>query len=92
MKPNPTRVAPARPKRPAALAHGGLSAVALALKPGDQLGLILFSRHPQFNTLPLDFADGMTFTGAVSLPAAHAALIEFADPSVVPDQAVVGSQ
>jgi general secretion pathway protein D len=31
MKPNPTRVAPARPKRPAALAHGGLTAIALAL-------------------------------------------------------------
>jgi general secretion pathway protein D len=31
MKPNPTRVAPARPKRPAALAHGGLTALALAL-------------------------------------------------------------
>ena len=31
MNPNPTRVAPARPKRPAALAHGGLTAIALAL-------------------------------------------------------------
>lgn len=31
MKPNPNRVAPARPKRPAALAHGGLTALALAL-------------------------------------------------------------
>jgi general secretion pathway protein D len=31
MKPNPTRVAPARPKRPAALAHGGLTALALGL-------------------------------------------------------------
>ncbi|WP_439590713.1 type II secretion system secretin GspD [Hydrogenophaga sp.] len=31
MKPNPTRVAPARPKRPAALAQGGLTVLALAL-------------------------------------------------------------
>jgi ABC-2 type transport system ATP-binding protein len=67
-----------------------MPAVALALQPGDQLGLMLFSRHPQFNTLSLDFADGMTFTGAVSLPAAHAALIEFADPSVATDKAVAG--
>lgn len=31
MKPNPNRVAPARPMRPAALAHGGLTALALGL-------------------------------------------------------------
>ena len=58
-----------------------LPAMAVELQPGDQLGLMLFSRHPQFNTLTLDFADGVTFTGHLGLPVSH-------DPSVAHGAAV----
>ncbi|MDF1628565.1 MAG: CocE/NonD family hydrolase [Alcanivoracaceae bacterium] len=65
-----------------------LPAMAVALQPGDQLGLMLFSRHPQFNTLTLDFSDGVAFTGRLGLPVDHAALVERGDPSVAHSAAV----
>ena len=66
-----------------------LPPMAVELQPGDQLGLLLFSRHPQFNTLPLEFADGVTFSGELRLPASLEALAEAGDPAVSKDQAVV---
>ena len=45
-----------------------LPPVALSLETGDQVGLVLLSRHDQFNTLDLDFADGVTFSGEINLP------------------------
>jgi hypothetical protein len=65
-----------------------LPPMTVALQPGDQLGLTLFSRHPQFNTLTLDFADGVTFTGVLMLPASHEQLIDLADPAVTDRTAV----
>ena len=56
--------------------------MAVELQAGDQLGLLLFSRHPQFNTLPLEFASGVTFSGVLHLPASLEALAELGDPSV----------
>ena len=44
--------------------------VALALEEGDQLGLMLLSRHGQFNTLEMDFGSGVTFAGQLWLPPA----------------------
>jgi ABC-2 type transport system ATP-binding protein len=66
-----------------------LPPMAVELQPGDQLGLLLFSRHPQFNTLPLEFADGVTFSGVLHLPASLEALAELGDPSVAKDKSVV---
>lgn len=66
-----------------------LPPIAVELAPGDQLGLLLFSRHPQFNTLPLEFADGVTFTGVLRLPATLEALAELGDPSVSKSQTAV---
>ena len=45
-----------------------MTPMAVALEPGDQLGLVLFSRHDQFDTLPLDFGAGVNLTGSVALP------------------------
>lgn len=66
-----------------------LPPMAVELAPGDQLGLLLFSRHPQFNTLPLTFGDGVTFSGVVHLPATLQALAERGDPAVLKSQTVV---
>ncbi|MDX5327771.1 MAG: hypothetical protein LPK06_03145, partial [Marinobacter sp.] len=66
-----------------------LPPMAVELAPGDQLGLLLFSRHPQFNTLPLTFGDGVTFSGVVRLPATLQALAERGDPAVLKSQTVV---
>ncbi len=63
--------------------------IAVQLEPGDQLGLLLFSRHPQFNTLPLEFADGVTFSGVLHLPATLQELAELGDPSVAKGKSVV---
>jgi ABC-2 type transport system ATP-binding protein len=62
-----------------------LPPMAATLKPGDQLGLILFSRHPQFNTLKMDFDKGVTFAGEVRLPASLVELVEQSHPSVTKD-------
>lgn len=45
-----------------------LPPMAVSLEAGDQLGLILFSRHPQFNTRDLDFGEGTQVSGTLSLP------------------------
>ncbi len=59
------QVTPIRTGRPASLPP-----VALSLEAGDQVGLVLLSRHDQFNTLDLDFAGGVTFTGSIDFPLA----------------------
>ena len=57
------QVVPVRTGKPASMPP-----VAVSLEAGDQLGLMLFSRHGQFNTLDLDFGKGVTFAGQVWLP------------------------
>lgn len=47
---------------------GALPPIAVALEPGDQLGLVLFSRHPQFDTRELAFGDATQISGTLSLP------------------------
>ena len=56
--------------------------MAVAMEQGDQLGLMLFSRHDQFNTLEMDFADGVTFTGTLQLPESVQTLVQRADPAL----------
>ena len=45
-----------------------LPPIAVSLAQGDQLGLVLFSRHPQFNTRELDFGEATRVSGTLSLP------------------------
>ena len=59
-----------------------LPPMAVAMEQGDQLGLMLFSRHDQFNTLEMDFADGVTFTGTLQLPESVQTLVQRADPAL----------
>jgi ABC-2 type transport system ATP-binding protein len=66
-----------------------LPPLALSLRPGDQLGLVLFSRHPQFNTLKMDFDRGVTFTGRIQLPVTLEELIATSDPAITSDSARV---
>lgn len=63
--------------------EASLPPMAVDLRDGDQLGLMLFSRHPQFNTLLMDFGDGVDFSGKVQLPASLQELHSLSDPSVV---------
>lgn len=51
-----------------------LAPVAVSLAPGDQLGVVLFSRDRQFNTTDIDFADGIEVSGSIELPATLAHL------------------
>jgi hypothetical protein len=62
--------------------QASLSAMAVGLAKGDQLGLVLFSRHDQFNTVKMDFADGVTFTGTLQLPESVQTLAQRADPAL----------
>ncbi|KGD63279.1 peptidase S15 [Alcanivorax nanhaiticus] len=57
-----------------------LPPIAVALEPGDQLGLVLFSRHPQFNTRHIGFGDATLVSGSLSLPVTLKQLAE-ADPA-----------
>lgn len=59
-----------------------LPPLSVELKKGDQLGLALFSRHPQFNTLPLDFAAGLQLSGTLLLPASLDSLIASDDSAL----------
>lgn len=59
------QVVPVRAGQPA-----DMPPVALALEEGDQLGLVLLSRHGQFNTLDLEFGEGASFSGQLWLPEA----------------------
>lgn len=62
--------------------QASLPAMAVGLAKGDQLGLVLFSRHDQFNTVEMDFADGVTFTGTLQLPESVQTLAQRADPAL----------
>ncbi len=57
-----------------------LPPITVALEPGDQLGLVLFSRHPQFNTLEMEFGDATLVSGFLSLPVTVKQLAEV-DPA-----------
>ena len=49
-------------------ADSTLPPMAVSLSAGDQLGLVLFSRHPQFNTRELNFGEATQVSGTLSLP------------------------
>jgi ABC-2 type transport system ATP-binding protein len=78
---------------PARTGHDiNLPPMAVTLKPGDQLGLILFSRHPQFNTLKMDFNKGVTFAGEVRLPASLTELLDQEHTAIKGASAKVSAQ
>jgi len=85
-RPVNNQMAPVRPGIATALPP-----MAVSLRDGDQLGLMLFSWHPQFNTLPMDFGEGVNFAGRVQLPVSLKTLHALSDPSVEDVSAVVNA-
>lgn len=59
-----------------------LPPIAVTLETGDQLGLILFSKHRQFNTLDLDLPDNTRISGTFLLPASREELVLAKDPAM----------